>query len=160
MILLYLGFRNVRRWFSKMTFPIKVNGISAYGRNEPVLQQTRDVIIAQPAGMTVLFSNSGIEMISIAGALEPYDGKKKEADIIGKEGIKDAIATKFGDVILSDEYKAVNIWMEYFPLLADGSFTDVALIPVWCIDFEINGKMEKDCIYTLRINAITGDEVS
>lgn len=144
----------------KMTFPIEVDGISVYGRNEPSLQQTRDTIIAQQTGITVLLSNNGIEMISIMGALEPYDNQKKEIDIIGKEEIKEAIATKFGDVILTVEYKAVNIWMEYFPLLADGSFTDVDLIPAWCIDFEINGEMDKDFVYTLRINAITGEEIS
>lgn len=144
----------------RMTFPVEVNGIPAYGRNEPLLQQTRDMIIAQQTGVTVLLSNNGIEMISMMGGLEPYSNQKKEVDIIGKDGIKDAIATKFGDVILTDEYKAVNIWMEYFPLLVDGSFTDVDLIPVWCIDFEINGEMDEDFVYTLRINAITGDEVS
>lgn len=144
----------------KMVFPIEVDGISTYGQNEPLLQQTRDMIIAQQTGITVLLSNNGIEIISLMGAFEPYHDQKEEVDIVGKEEIKDAILTKFGDVVLTDEYKAVNIWMEYFPLLEDGSFTDVDLIPVWCIDFEINGEMDEDFVYTLRINAITGDEIS
>lgn len=143
----------------RMTFRMEVNGISVY-RNEPWLQQTADRYIAYPVTVTVLLSNSGIEMITMTGMLEPYDGQQEEVAIIGEDGIKEAIMKKFGDVILPFEYKAVNIWMEYFPLLREDSFTDVDLIPVWCVDFEINGETVEDSQYTLRFNAITGDEIS
>lgn len=144
----------------RMEFPMEVNGIHVYGRNDPVFRQTRDAFVAYPSSITVLLSNSGIEMITIIGALEPYENQQKEADIIGAEGIKNALMAQFGDVILPFEYKAVNIWIEYFPLLAEGSFTDVDLIPAWCIDFEINGDTVEDSCYTLRFNAITGEVIS
>lgn len=51
----------------------------------------------------------------------------------------------------------VNIWMEYFPLIKDSSFTKVELIPVWCCDFEINGEAVD---YTIRFHAVTGEEIS
>ena len=47
-------------------------------------------------------------------------------------------------MILTDEYKVTNIWMEYFPLLQNDSFTDIKLIPVWCLDFEVNGNGAED----------------
>lgn len=47
--------------------------------------------------------------------------------------------------------------MEYFPLIESGSFEQVSVIPVWCLDFEINGKIDN---YTLRFNACTGEEIS
>lgn len=143
-----------------LNYSIEVNGVSVYGRDEPVLQQTTDMIIAQQMGMTAIVSNNGIEMLAIYGALEPLDKRNENVKIMGEEGIKAAIDKKFGDVILTDEYKATNIWMEYFPLLEEGSFTKVNLIPVWCVDFEVNGEMEKDNIYTLRFHAVTGDEIS
>mgnify|MGYP006990147531 CR=1 FL=1 len=37
---------------------------------------------------------------------------------------------KFGDVILTSEFRAKNIWMEYFPLLREDSFTEMDLIKV------------------------------
>lgn len=143
----------------RMTFEMEVNGISVY-RNEPWLQQTTERYVAYPVTVSVLVSNSAIEIITMTGMLEPYDGQQKEVVIIGEDGIKEAIMKKFGDVILPFEYKAANIWMEYFPLLREDSFTDVDLIPVWCVDFEINGETVKASQYTLRFNAITGEEIS
>lgn len=143
----------------RITFQMKESGIPIY-RNEPVLRQTGSRFLAYPATVTVLLSNSGVEMISMLGMLEPYDGQQAETAVIGEDGIKKAIMKKFGDVILSAEYKAVNIWMEYFPLLKENSFWDVDLIPVWCVDFEINGDSVEDSQYTIRFNAITGEEIS
>lgn len=47
-----------------------------------------------------------------------------------------------------------------FPALQNDSFTDIKLIPVWCLDFEVNGNGAEDGGYTIRINAITGDEIA
>lgn len=143
----------------RMTFRMEVDGISVY-RNEPWLRQTTERYIAYPVTVMVLLSNSGIEMMTMIGMLEPYDGSQKEVDVIGEDGIKEAIIKKFDDVILPVEYKAVNIWMEYFPLLKEDSFTDVDLIPVWCVDFEINGETVGDSQYTIRFHAVTGEEIS
>ena len=44
--------------------------------------------------------------------------------------------------------------------LSNDSFTDIKLIPVWCLDFEVNGNGAEDGGYTIRINAITGDEIA
>lgn len=143
----------------RMTFRMEVDGISVY-RNEPWLQQTTERYIAYPVTVMVLLTNSGIEMITMTGMIEPCDGLQKEVAVIGEDGIKEAILNKFDGVILPVEYKAVNIWMEYFPLLKEGSFTEVDLIPVWCVDFEINGETVGDSQYTIRFHAVTGEEIS
>lgn len=143
----------------RIIFRMNVNGIPVY-RNEPNLRQTSERFLAYPAAVTVLLSNNGIEMISMMGMFEPYEEHQKEAAIIDEEGIKEAIMKKFGDVILTSEFKATNIWMEYFPLLKEDSFTEVDLIPVWCVDFEIDGESIEDSGYTIRFNAITGEEIS
>ncbi len=44
--------------------------------------------------------------------------------------------------------------------LQNDSFTDIKLIPVWCLDFEVNGNGAEAGGYTIRINAITGDEIA
>ena len=142
-----------------MTFRVEENGIPFY-RNEPPLRQTSGRALAHPAAVEVLLSNNGFEMITMTGMLEPYDGQRTEAAMIGGEGIKEALMKKFGDVILTSEYKAVNIRMEYFPLIKEGSFTEVDLIPAWCIDFEIDGASVEESQYTIRINAVTGEEIS
>lgn len=143
----------------QFTFQMEENGISMY-RNVPYLQQTTDRLVAYPVTVKMLLSNNGIEMISLTGMLEPYDEHWEEAVIIGEDGIKEALLKKFGDVILPVEYKAVNIWMEYFPLLREDSFTEVNLVPVWCVDFEIDGESVEDSGYTIRFNAVTGEEIS
>lgn len=143
----------------RIIFRMDVNGIPVY-RNEPGLRGTSERLLAYPVTVTALLSNNGIEMISMMGILEPYDGHQKEVAVIGEDGIKEAILKKFGDVILTSEFKAANIWMEYFPLLKEDSFTEVDLIPVWCVDFEIDGESIEDSGYTIRFNAITGDEIS
>ena len=84
----------------------------------------------------------------------------QRGNIIGEDGIKEAIMKKFGDVILSSEFRAKNIWMEYFPLLREDSFTEMELIPVWCVDFEVDGQSVEDSRYSIRFNAITGEEIS
>ena len=99
-------------------------------------------------------------MITMTGILEPYGGQRTEAAIIGEEGIKEALMKKYGDVILTSEYKAANIWMEYIPLLKEDSFTEVDLIPAWCVDFEIDGASVEESQYTIRMNAVTGEEIS
>lgn len=143
----------------RMIFRMNINGIPVY-RNEPGLRGTSERFLAYPVAITALLSNSGIEMITMMGMFESYDGHQKEAAIIGRDGIKEAIMKKFGDVILTSEYRAANIWMEYFPLLREDSFTEIDLIPVWCVDFEIDGESVEDTGYTIRFNAITGEEIS
>ena len=143
----------------RIIFRMNVNGIPVY-RNEPNLRQTSERFLAYPATVTVLLSNNGIEMISMMGMFEPYEEHQKEAIIIGEDGIKEAIMKKFGDVILTSEFKAKNIWMEYFPLLREDSFTEMDLIPVWCVEFEVDGQSVEDSRYSIRFNAITGEEIS
>ena len=143
----------------RIIFRMNVNGIPVY-RNEPNLRQTSERFLAYPAAVTVLLSNNGIEMISMMGMFEPYEEDQKEAAIIDEDGIKEAIMKKFGDVILSGEFKAKNIWMEYFPLLREDSFTEIDLIPVWCVDFEVDGQSVEDSRYSIRFHAVTGEEIS
>ena len=143
----------------RIIFRMNVNGIPVY-RNEPNLRQTSERFLAYPATVTVLLSNHGIEMISMMGMVEPYEEHQKETAIIGEDGIKEAIMKKFGDVILSSEFRAKNIWMEYFPLLREDSFTEMDLIPVWCVEFEVDGQSIEDSRYSIRFNAITGEEIS
>ena len=143
----------------RIIFRMNVNGIPVY-RNEPGLRGTSGRFLAYPATITALLSNNGIEMITMMGMFEAYDGHQEEAAVIGEDGIKEAIMKKFGDVTLKCEFKAKNIWMEYFPLLREGSFTEVELIPVWCVDFEVDGESVEESSYTLRFNAITGEEIS
>ena len=143
----------------RIIFRMNVNGIPVY-RNEPNLRQTSERFLAYPAAVTVLLSNDGIEMINMMGMFEPYEEHQKEAIIIGEDGIKEAIMKKFGDVILTSEFKAKNIWMEYFPLLREDSFTEMDLIPVWCVEFEVDGESVEDSRYSIRFNAITGEEIS
>lgn len=143
----------------RIIFRMNVNGIPVY-RNEPNLRQTSERFLAYPATVTVLLSNHGIEMISMMGMVEPYEEHQKETAIIGEDGIKEAIMKKFGDVILSSEFRAKNIWMEYFPLLREDSFTEIDLIPVWCVEFEVDGQSVEDSRYSIRFNAITGEEIS
>ncbi len=143
----------------RIIFRMNVNGIPVY-RNEPNLRQTSERFLACPATVTVLLSNNGIEMIGMMGMFEPYEEHQKETAIIGEDGIKEAIMKKFGDVILSSEFRAKNIWMEYFPLLREDSFTEIDLIPVWCVEFEVDGQSIEDSRYSIRFNAITGEEIS
>lgn len=143
----------------RMTFRVEENGIPFY-RNEPPLRQTSGRVLAHPAVIEALLSNNGFEMITMTGMLEPYDGQRTEAAIIGAEGIKEALMKKYGDVILTSEYKAADIRMEYFPLLKEDSFTEANLIPVWCVDFEIDGASVEECQYTIRFHAVTGEEIS
>ena len=143
----------------RILFRMNVNGIPVY-RNEPNLRQTSERYLAYPAAVTALLSNNGIEMITMTGMFEPYEEHQKEAVIIGGDGIKEAIMKKFGDVILTSEFRAKNIWMEYFPLLREDSFTEIDLIPVWCVDFEVDGQSVEDSRYSIRFNAITGEEIS
>ncbi len=143
----------------RIIFRMNVNGIPVY-RNEPNLRQTSERFLAYPAAVTVLLSNNGIEMISMMGMFEPYEEHQKEAIIIGEDGIKEAIMKKFGDVTLTSEFRARNIRMEYFPLLREDSFTEMELIPVWCVDFEVDGQSVEDSRYAIRFNAITGEEIS
>ena len=143
----------------RIIFRMNVNGIPVY-RNEPNLRQTSERFLAYPATVTVLLSNHGIEMISMMGMVEPYEEHQKETAIIGEDGIKEAIMKKFGDVILSSEFRAKNIWMEYFSLLREDSFTEIDLIPVWCVEFEVDGQSIEDSRYSIRFNAITGEEIS
>lgn len=143
----------------RIIFRMNVNGIPVY-RNEPNLRQSSERFLAYPATVTALLSNNGIEMITMMGMFEPYEEHQKEAIIIGEDGIKEAIIKKFGDVILTSEFRAKNIWLEYFPLLREDSFTEMELIPVWCVDFEVDGQSVEDSGYSIRFNAITGEEIS
>lgn len=142
------------------TYGIKIDGLQVYANDDPILQQTRDVLIAQPVNIEVMISNRGIESVFVSGIMDEPDVCNANVDIIGEKEITEALNKRFGDVILTDEYKATNIWMEYFPLLQNDSFTDIKLIPVWCLDFEVNGNGAEAGGYTIRINAITGDEIA
>ena len=143
----------------RIIFRMDINGIPVY-RNEPNLRQTSERFWAYPAAVTALLSNNGIEMITMMGMFEPYEEHREEVAIIGEDGIKEAIMKKFGDVILTSEFRAKNIWMEYIPLLRENSFTEIDLIPVWCVDFEVDGQSVEDSRYSIRFNAITGEEIS
>ena len=143
----------------RIIFRMNVNGIPVY-RNEPDLRQTSERFLAYPATVTALLSDHGIEMITMMGMFEPCEEHQKEAVIIGEDGIKEAIMKKSGDVILKSGFRAKNIRMEYFPLLREDSFTEMELIPVWCVDFEVDGQSVEDSGYSIRFNAVTGEEIS
>ncbi len=143
----------------RMEFGMETNGIPLYGRDDPPVRSGGGVMAFQ-VSVTVLLSNSGMEKVDIIGALEPFENQQKRADIIGAEGIKDALMSKYGDVTLSEEYRAENIWLEYFPSRSEGSIENVALVPVWCVDFAIGGNTVEDSQYTLRFHAVTGEVVS
>ena len=143
----------------RIIFRMNVNGIPVY-RNEPDLRQTSERFLAYPATVTALLSDHGIEMITMMGMFEPCEEHQKEAVIIGEDGIKEAIMKKFGDVILKSGFRAKNIRMEYFPLLREDSFTEMELIPVWCVDFEVDGQSVEESGYSIRFNAVTGEEIS
>ena len=143
----------------RMEFGMEMDGIPLYGRDDPPVRSGGGVMAFQ-VSVTVLLSNNGIEKVDIIGALEPFENQRKQANIISAEGIKGALMSEFGDVILEEEYRAENIWMEYFPSRSEGSIEDVALVPVWCVDFAIGGNTVEDSQYTLRFHAVTGELVS
>lgn len=138
-----------------------INSVPVYASNAPSVQMMGDMdraLLAYPMQAIVIISEKGIEEIQLMGALEQLDDQSKKFEIIQYEGIREALEKKYGDVILTDDYKVIRIWMEYFPLIKADSFSEVELIPVWCCDFEINGETGLD--YTIRFNAITGEEIS
>lgn len=141
-----------------LEYPFVIEDIPVFGPDDPVVQYTGDdSLLAQNMGAKMIISNAGIEELQLEGVLNKWTKSGKKAEIIGYEGIRQALDKKFGNVILTDEYKVSNIWMEYFPLIQSDSFNQVEVIPVWCCDFKINGKDEN---YTLRFHAITGEELS
>lgn len=73
----------------RIRFRMNVNGIPVY-RNEPELRGTSERFMAYPVSITALLSNNGIEMITMMGMFEHYEGQQKEAVIIGEDDIKEA----------------------------------------------------------------------
>lgn len=139
-------------------YPFVLNHLPVFGNDDPTVQYTGDVpLLAQNMGLTAIMSKSGIEELTMFGMLDRLSEDSGKAKIMGYDGIREALKKKFGDVILTDKYRVINIWMEYFPLIKKDSFNQVNVIPLWCCDFEINGKKEN---YTLRFNAVTGEEIS
>lgn len=139
-------------------YSFMLHDIPVFGYDDPTVQQSGDnPLLAQNMRAIIMISGSGVEELVLQGAVDKTGDNPDEAEIIGYEGIKAALEKKFGDVILTEKYEVVNIWMEYFPLIKDSSFTQVELIPVWCCDFEINGEAVN---YTIRFHAITGEEIS
>lgn len=139
-------------------YSFMINNIQVFGHEDPMIQYSGDTpLLAQSMRVKIIMSDAGIQMFSMEGVLDKLTKNHNEAEIIGYEGIKKSLEKKFGDVILTDEYKVTNVWMEYFPLIKSDSFEEVEVIPVWCCDFEINGEVID---YTLRFNAFTGEEIS
>lgn len=139
-------------------YPFVIQNLPVFGSNDPVIQyKGDDPLLAQNMSAKMIISNEGIEELQLEGVLNTLTKSSNQAEIIGYEGIREAIDKKFGDVILTEEYKVNNIWLEYFPLIQSDSFDQVEVVPVWCLDFIINGE---DGNYTLRFHAITGEEIS
>ena len=141
-----------------LEYSFVIGRIPVFGHDDPTVQYTRDIpLLAQNMRAVVMLSKSGIQRVDLQGVLDVLTQNPDKADIIDYKGIKKALDKKFGDVILTDKYKVIKIWMEYFPLIESGSFEQVSVIPVWCLDFQINGETVD---YTLRFNACTGEEIS
>lgn len=141
-----------------LEYSFVIDHMPVFGYDDPTVQYTGDrPLLAQNMRAVVILSKSGIQRVDLQGVLDVLTKNLDKADIIDYEGIKKALDKKFGDVILPDKYKVIRIWMEYFPLIESGSFEQVSVIPVWCLDFEINGEIDN---YTLRFNACTGEEIS
>lgn len=141
-----------------LEYSFVLGGMPVFGYDDPTVQYAEDKpLLAQNMRAVVTLSKYGVQRVDLQGVLDVLKKNPNRADIIDYEGIKKALDKKFGDVILSDQYKVIKIWMEYFPLIESDSFEQVNVIPVWCLDFEINGKIEN---YTLRFNACTGEEIS
>lgn len=141
-----------------LEYSFVIDRMPVFGRDDPTVQYTGDSpLLAQNMSAVVTLSKSGIQRVDLQGVLDVLPQNPDKADVIDYEGIKKALDKKFGDVILPDKYKVIKIWMEYFPLIESGSFEQISVIPVWCLDFEINGEIEN---YTLRFNAYTGEEIA
>lgn len=147
--------------FYYFQYDFSTNSLPIYGSDDPSVQMMGDMeqaLLAYPMKATIIITDTGIEEIQLTGVSEQLDENAKKSEIMQYEGIREALNKKYGDVILTDDYKVVRIWMEYFPLIKSDSFNEIELIPVWCCDFEING--EKGLDYTIRFNAFTGDEIA
>ena len=139
-------------------YPFVLNQIRVFGNDEPPIRLSGDEPLpAQAMNLTAIVSKSGIEELMVSGVLDKLSSASGKAEIMGYDGIKRALEKKFGDVILKETYKVTNIWMEYFPLIKPDSFNQVNVTPAWCCDFEIGGKKQD---YTLRFNAVTGEEIA
>ena len=141
-----------------LEYSFHIGDTRIYGMNDPVIQMNGDIpLLAHPMMAKVILSNDGIELVQIMGGVDAFEKTANPANILGYDGIKDCLLRKYGDVILTQKYEVTKVWMEYFPLIKKGSFYEIDLVPVWCCDFEIDGKNEG---YTLRFNAVTGEEIS
>lgn len=140
-------------------YSFQMGGIPVLGRKDPAIQMSGDgPLIAYSMQGHLMISQDGIMGCELIGVLDGTVVAQQPETIIQEDGIYDALAAKFGDVILADQYTVTNIQLEYFPLIKEDSFNAVELIPTWCCEFAIDGM--EDSGYALRFNAITGEEIS
>ena len=140
-----------------LEYSFTLDDIHVFGKDDPAIQSSgEDPLAAQNMGATFIISRSGMERVFLEGLVAPLPERSDKIDMIDYNGIKEALEKKFGDVILTEEYRITNIWLEYFPLIRKDSFYEVDIVPVWCCDFEIDGESDA---YTLRFHGLTGEEI-
>ena len=141
-------------------FSFTIDGISVYGIDDPALLVSGDIdspALAYEMKGTAIITADGIRMLEIYGAVSAEMSVSDESEVIGYEGIKEALIKEYGDVILTEKYTLKNIWLEYIPLVDGEDGVSVDITPVWCLEIYLD---DFETPISTRIHAITGEIIS
>jgi len=143
------------------------DGLPVFGPEEPELYATGGIeapLPAFPMEAIIYISSAGIRCIDLYDVVSDDMQQSEEQEIILWDGIKKALIKKYGDVILTEENKVIDIWLEYIPIRDANTYGSVELVPAWCCEFEMDDSdVEEGMLrarHADRFNAFTGEEIS
>lgn len=151
----------------RITYTFTQDGLPVLSHKDPAMAATGGIdapIPAHPMEATVYISAAGIRYIELSGVVNDNMVPSEETEIILLDGIKKALIRKYGDVILTEDSKITDIWLEYIPFMDASAYGPIELIPAWCCEFYVDsphkGEGHSRPRHAVRFHAFTGEEIS
>lgn len=137
-------------------------GIPVFGPDEPEVYALGGISSSPPAlPMEAVFyvNSSGIRFVQLMNVISGDWEASEEQNVIGMDGIREALLKRYGDVILTEDIKVTDIRLEYMPLRGKEDYREIELAPVWCCILS-TGEEEASEVYAERFHAFTGDLIA
>lgn len=150
----------------RIKYVFEQDGLPVFGFEDPPMQMMGGIdapLLATPMEATVYISSSGVRRIELYGAVDGNMKVSEDKEIILLDDVKKALIKKYEDVILTQEMKVTDIWLEYVPVIDIEEDNAVDLIPVWCCESYIDHSNEEEGFsalrYADRFHAFTGEAI-
>jgi len=124
----------------RIRYTFELDAVLVFSASDPPIYSMGGVdapSTAWPMDALVYVAADGVRSVELMGVVDELS-LFEEREIILWDGIKEALVKKYGDIILTEELKVIDISLEYTPVMDLMVYGPITLAPVWRCEFWVD----------------------